>query len=199
MSGVRRCACRHAGPACQHLIAPLLTHMLYAGSRHSWSAVADMRTPWFPSTCSISQRTAGMLQPARVRSQINCMCSFLGYPQHVLDRTAGADAQNSQKKQKRCRCWYRILTSNTSVEGWCTVTATVRPVSLMLRTARMTIAAARASRPALAAGALAASGWQESQPCLVIGEHSQLRGLLKARRPHSNTPEILIQSSAYGR
>ena len=38
-------------------------------------------------------------------------------------------------------------TSKMSMEGWWMVHTTVRPVSTVLRTARITIAAARASRP----------------------------------------------------
>jgi len=37
-----------------------------------------------------------------------------------------------------------------SMEGWWMVHTTVRPVSTVLRTARITIAAARASSPAVA-------------------------------------------------
>ena len=39
--------------------------------------------------------------------------------------------------------------SKMSMEGWCTVQVIVRPVSTMLRTTRITIAAARASSPAV--------------------------------------------------
>ena len=38
-------------------------------------------------------------------------------------------------------------TSKMSMEGWWMVHTTVRPVSTVLRTARITMAAARASRP----------------------------------------------------
>ena len=43
-----------------------------------------------------------------------------------------------------------VFTSKMSMEGWWMVQTTVRPVSTVLRTVRMTMAAARASSPAAA-------------------------------------------------
>ena len=43
-------------------------------------------------------------------------------------------------------------TSKMSMDGWWMVHTTVRPVSTVLRTVRMTIAAARASRPVAHSG-----------------------------------------------
>ena len=67
-------------------------------------------------------------------------------------------------------------TSNTSVEGWCTVTATVRPVLLMLRTARITMAAALASRPAYQTGLNAEQLTQARMP-VIQHESPQQSGM----------------------
>ena len=45
------------------------------------------------------------------------------------------------------RCVKVRRTSKMSMDGWWMVHTTVRPVSTVLRTVRMTMAAARASRP----------------------------------------------------
>ena len=58
-------------------------------------------------------------------------------------------------------------TSKMSMDGWWMVHTTVRPVSTVLRTARMTMAAARASRPLVGSSMNTIEGLATSSTAMV--------------------------------
>ena len=66
---------------------------------------------------------------------------------HVLLAMCSNDQMKYSYQWEQTHCHPRHRTSKMSMEGWWMVHTTVRPVSTVLRTARITMAAARASRP----------------------------------------------------